>query len=329
MTEGGWIKVYCKMIDDPAFFNSTPAQYKVLMAVLFLASWKERKWDVLGHEFTLHPGEVFISSIELADRAGAGITRQIVRKAIVRFEKLGFWTIKRARRGMLISIVNWDKYQGIQSIENHIENQSGTNAGPNENQSGTNAGPANKEESKKVRIEEGKKGDPPSLLKILNSFETHHQTPELTAALVEWADMRRANGKPVSDKDLPELLRQLMEISGGDIARAIAIVRQSTGRKWNRFWELKQPAASIQPVRYPKPPRELSKGIPPPRPEDFPGDPVAFQEAMNGWAMLHGEENKAIKNRFNEPNEEEKAKILQSMGGKSYDGGGKYGTENS
>ena len=328
MEEGGWFKMYSKMIDDPAFFNSTPAQFKVLFGVLCLVTWKQRRWDVLGQEFTLQPGEVFISSYKLASRCGDGVTRDVVRKALIRFEKMGFWTLKRTQRGYIISVVNWGKYQGVKKEQTPTQPPWSPHADPKQPPWSPHADPTNKEDSKKVRIEEGKKGAPPSLLKILNSFETHHQTPELTAALVEWADMRRANGKPVSDKDLPELLRQLMEISGGDIARAIAIVRQSTGRKWNRFWELKQPAASIQPVRYPKPPRELPKGIPPPRPEDFPGDPVAFQEAMNGWAMLHGEENKAIKNRFNEPNEEEKAKILQSMGGKPY-GGGKYGTENS
>lgn len=326
MAEGRWVKLYQKMLDDPAFSNSTPAQFKVLITVLLLVTWTPYKWDVLGREFTLQPGEVFISTRDLADRAR--VTRQSVRSSLVRFEKLGFLTHKATHNGHLIHIVNWEKYQGNRAEANPQGNPRPTQDQPTGHPRPTQDQPNNNQEDKKIRRLEDKKGAPPSLLKILNSFETHHQTPELTAALVEWADMRRANGNPVSDKDLPELLRQLMEISGGDIARAIAIVRQSTGRKWNRFWELKQPAASIQPVRYPKPPRELPKGIPPPRPEDFPGDPVAFQEAMNGWAMLHGEENKAIKNRFNEPNEEEKAKILQSMDGKSY-GGGKYGTENS
>ena len=318
---GGWVKLYQKLLDDPAFFNSTPAQFKVFVTVLLLVTWTPYKWDVLGHEFTLQPGEVFISTRDLAYRAGDGVTREVVRKALVRFEKLGIWTLKRTQRGHLIHIVNWGKYQSNSNEQNPAENPSGTQGEPKQNPSGTQGEPNNKKEDKKIRRSEDKKGAPPSLLKILNSFESHHQTPELTSALVEWAEMRQSNGKPVIDKDLQELLRQLMEISGGDIARAIAIVRQSTDRKWNRFWELKQPPASFQPVRYPKPPRELPKGIPPPKPEDFPGDPVGFQEAMNGWALLHGEENKAIKHRLGEPDEAEKEKILLSMAGQDPTGG--------
>ena len=39
------------------------------------------------------------------------MSREVVRKALVRFEKLGFWTLKRTRKGTLIHIVNWRKYQ--------------------------------------------------------------------------------------------------------------------------------------------------------------------------------------------------------------------------
>lgn len=111
MAEGNWIKLYRKMIDDPIFVNSTGPQVKVLMTVMFLAAWAPKKWDVLGHEFTVQPGEVFISTRDLADRAGDDVSHKVVRGALARFEKLGFWTLKRAHTGTLIHIVNWRKYQ--------------------------------------------------------------------------------------------------------------------------------------------------------------------------------------------------------------------------
>ena len=111
MAEGNWIKLYRKMVDDPIFVNSTGPQVKVLLTVMFLAAWTPKKWDVLGHEFTIQPGEVFISAYELARRAGDDVSRDVVRKALVRFEKIGFWTLKRTHRGVLIHIVNWRKYQ--------------------------------------------------------------------------------------------------------------------------------------------------------------------------------------------------------------------------
>lgn len=111
MAEGNWIKLYRKMIDDPIFVNSTGPQVKVLLTVMFLAAWTPKKWDALGHEFTIQPGEVFISTRDLADRAGDDVSHKVVRGALARFEKLGFWTLKRAHTGTLIHIVNWRKYQ--------------------------------------------------------------------------------------------------------------------------------------------------------------------------------------------------------------------------
>ena len=157
MAEGNWIKLYRKMIDDPIFVNSTGPQVKVLMTVMFLAAWTPKKWDVLGHEFTIQPGEVFISSLELARRAGDDVSREVVRKALVRFEKLGFWTTKRTKRGVLIHIENWGKYQLYEDGENHMENQCRTIGEPMRNHRRTNAEPTNKKESKNsknVRREE-------------------------------------------------------------------------------------------------------------------------------------------------------------------------------
>ena len=148
MAEGNWIKLYRKMIDDPAFVNSTPAQVKVLLTVMFLAAWTPKKWDVLGHEFTIQPGEVFISTRDLAARAGDGVSREIVRKALVRFEKLGFWALKGTHNGMLIHIVNWRKYQLYDGKENPRENPRRTHAEPTENPCGTHGEPNNKKESK-------------------------------------------------------------------------------------------------------------------------------------------------------------------------------------
>ena len=142
MAEGNWIKLYRKMIDDPAFVNSTPAQVKVLLTVMFLAAWTPKKWDVLGHEFTIQPGEVFVSTRDLADRAGDGVSHKVVRGALERFEKLGFWTLKRARTGTLIHIVNWRKYQLYECVE-------GTGEGTARAQAGHTKGTAIK---KKVRI---------------------------------------------------------------------------------------------------------------------------------------------------------------------------------
>lgn len=250
MAEGNWIKLYRKMIDDPIFVNSTGPQVKVLMTVMFLAAWTPKKWDVLGHEFTIQPGDVFISTRDLADRAGDDVSREVVRKALVRFEKLGFWTLKRTRKGTLIHIVNWRKYQLYDSEWNPIENPRGTHREPTENPPRTHGEPNNKKESKNsknVRREEyntplppkGGKGEVASLFK---KFSGTNQ--ELLSALKEWQEMRKKGKKPLTEKAAELNLKDLQKLSGGDERLMVSIVLQSIKRGWQGFYALKEAQAA-------------------------------------------------------------------------------------
>lgn len=235
MAEGNWIKLYKKMIDDPAFVNSTGPQVKVLFTVMFLAAWTTKKWDVLGHEFTIQPGEVFISAYELARRAGDDVSRDVVRKALVRFEKLGFWTLKRTHRGVLIHIVNWRKYQ--------LSDEEQT---PEETPSSPQAAPTNKKESKNsknVRREEYNTPLPPKggkggVASLFEKFSGDNQ--ELLSALKEWQEMRKRMKKPLTEKAAELNLKDLQKLSGGDERQMAAIVLQSIKHGWQGFYVLKE-----------------------------------------------------------------------------------------
>lgn len=248
MAEGNWIKLYRKMIDDPAFVNSTPAQVKVLLTVMFLAAWAPKKWDVLGHEFTIQPGEIFISSLELARRAGDGVSRKVVRGALERFEKLGFWTIQRSKRGALIHIVNWGKYQLYESDEGQSMGHTRANGGPMEGHTRANGGPTNKKESKNsknVRREEytplPPKGGKGGVASLFEKFSGTNQ--ELLNALKEWHDMRKKMKKPLTEKAAELNLKDLQKLSGGDERLMVSIVLQSIKRGWQGFYALKEAQA--------------------------------------------------------------------------------------
>lgn len=250
MAEGNWIKLYRKMIDDPIFVNSTGPQVKVLLAVIFLAAWTPKKWDVLGHEFTIQPGEVFISTRDLADRAGDDVSREVVRKALVRFEKLGFWTLKRTRNGTLIHIVNWRKYQLYDSEGNPRENPRGTHGEPTENPRRTHGEPSNKKESKNsknVRREEYNTPLPPKRGKggVIPLFERFSSgNYDLLSALKEWQEMRIRMKKPLTEKAAELNLKDLQQLSGGDEQMMVAIVSQSIKRGWQGFYALKEAQAA-------------------------------------------------------------------------------------
>lgn len=246
MAEGNWIKLYRKMIDDPAFVNSTPAQVKVLLTVMFLAAWTPKKWDVLGHEFTIQPGEVFISTRDLADRAGDGVSHKVVRGALERFEKLGFWTLKRARTGTLIHIVNWRKYQLYECVEGTGEGTARAQAGHSEGTRRAHEGHNNKKESKNsknVRREEYNTPLPPKggkggVVSLFEKFSGDNQ--ELLSALNEWQEMRKRMKKPLTEKAAELNLKDLQKLSGGDERLMVSIVLQSIKRGWQGFYALKE-----------------------------------------------------------------------------------------
>lgn len=249
MAEGNWIKLYRKMVDDPIFVNSTGPQVKVLLTVMFLAAWTPKKWDVLGHEFTIQPGEVFISTRDLADRAGDDVSHKVVRGALARFEKLGFWTLKRARTGTLIHIVNWRKYQLYEGEVGTAKGTARAHEGHNEGTARAHEGHSNKKESKNsknVRREEYNTPLPPKGGKggVASLFEKFSGTNhELLSALKEWHDMRKKMKKPLTEKAAELNLKDLQKLSGGDERLMVSIVLQSIKRGWQGFYALKEAQA--------------------------------------------------------------------------------------
>lgn len=246
MAEGNWIKLYRKMVDDPIFVNSTGPQVKVLLTVMFLAAWTPKKWDVLGHEFTIQPGEVFVSTRDLADRAGDGVSHKVVRGALERFEKLGFWTLKRARTGTLIHIVNWRKYQLYECVEGTGEGTARAQAGHSEGTSRAHEGHSNKKESKNsknVRREEYNTPLPPKggkggVISLFEKFSGDNQ--ELLSALKEWQEMRKRMKKPLTEKAAELNLKDLQKLSDGDERQMADIVLQSIKHGWQGFYVLKE-----------------------------------------------------------------------------------------
>ena len=250
MAEGNWIKLYRKMIDDPIFVNSTGPQVKVLLTVMFLAAWTPKKWDVLGHEFTIQPGEVFISARDLADRAGDDVSRDVVRKALVRFENLGFWTLKSTRKGTLIHIVNWRKYQLYDDKETPREPPPRPHGDPTEPPPRPHGDPSNKKESKNsknVRREEYNtplppKGERGGVIPLFERFSSGNH--DLLSALKEWQEMRKRMKKPLTEKAAELNLKDLQQLSGGDEQMMVAIVSQSIKRGWQGFYALKEAQAA-------------------------------------------------------------------------------------
>jgi hypothetical protein len=76
-----------------------------------MANFRNKKWEWQGKPFECQPGQFITSLDSIAKCCGQGVTRQNIRTAIERFEKLEFLTNISTKTGRLITILNWELYQ--------------------------------------------------------------------------------------------------------------------------------------------------------------------------------------------------------------------------
>lgn len=327
---GNWFKLYRGILDNTAWAQGSNIQRVLMITLLAKAWWKPGKYIWAGRVVHMQPGQLITTITELTELCNASI--QTVRTALSNLEATGFLTCKSTNKGRLISIVNWAKYQQDRQETNRQDSNSSTgqqqathkNLTADQQAGNRLTSPYNMyknikegEEGKNIRREEGKKGAPSPVLEKIRDFESAHHSPALTAALVDWAGMRKADRCSVKAEDIPDLLQQVTDLSGGSVDKAVAIVRQSTDHHWKQFWALKDPPARASPSpRYPLVERADPSAPPPPRIEDYPGDPEGFRRDAAAWASAYGGYNRRIKKKYSEetPTEEERERILKAMG---------------
>ena len=122
-----WLKLHRELVDKPIWALSTPEQKTVLITLLMMVNHKPNSWEWKGQKFTCQPGQVVTSLDSIAAKCGRGVSIQNIRTALVRFEKLGFLTNESTKQGRLITVINWDSYQGKDDESNKDANNRLTN----------------------------------------------------------------------------------------------------------------------------------------------------------------------------------------------------------
>lgn len=144
---GGYVRLYRKILDNPAFRDVNEAMFFAYLVLL--ANWKAGEKRYEDRQYNLNRGDFVVGERRLAD--AFGWSHKKVRGLLGRLRAEGMITRKRtqhgAQRAPVISICNYDIYQA-QADEG--EPASGT-AGA---QGGHREGTANKEKEGK----EGKEG---------------------------------------------------------------------------------------------------------------------------------------------------------------------------
>lgn len=263
MKNEGFICLWRKTQYDPIWFNSTPEQKAIFITLLFMANWKEQKYDIFGDEVTLEAGSFVSSYTQIAELTGKGVSMQNVRTAIDRFEKMGFLTRKVTRRGSLINIVNWRKYQDKDYETNTPTNIELTSHQQAINKALTLNSHARKrtiQPSNQVTIKPSNQKDIPPYIpprgkdkaqedsfdaegsELISSFAGSNE--ELAEALRAWMDMRREMAKKrkevFSIRALKMALKNLHKVSGGSELKALEIVNRGVELSWKGFYPIRK-----------------------------------------------------------------------------------------
>jgi len=121
----GWVKLHRELMTKAIWQCSKPEQKVVLITILMLANHKDNQWLWQGEKFICHPGQFVTSISSLAELAGVSI--RSVRTAINNFQKLEFLTNKTTKKGRIITVCNWDKYQSFEEETDKQNDKQPTN----------------------------------------------------------------------------------------------------------------------------------------------------------------------------------------------------------
>jgi hypothetical protein len=97
-----------------------------------MANHEPASISIGGERVDLEPGEFWTSQESL--QKASDLTRKQIRVALANLQKLDFLAIKGAKRGTLITIMNWETYQSFAEGEGHQRGQAGAKRGPTEGQ---------------------------------------------------------------------------------------------------------------------------------------------------------------------------------------------------
>lgn len=227
----GWIKLYRRLFEHPVWLNSSLQTKAVLIAILGHARNKEISWDFHGDLITLKPGQLHVTWNKLIEWVGKGATRQGIRCALSRLERMDFITQTATQDGTLITIVNWGKFQGREETTT----QGTTHQQPTNNPVTTQENAIYNPQKKNSFKEEGKNV---RITPIVPFKEFSGDNTELYEALIGWAEMRKKIHKPLTERAVKLSLAKLQKLSGGNERVMVDIVNQSTMNSWQGLFPL-------------------------------------------------------------------------------------------
>jgi len=222
----GWIKLHRSFLDWEWFGDEKTV--KLFLYLLLKANHKDTKWR--GQ--LVQRGQLFTGRNLIAKDTGLSV--QSIRTSLKRLKSTNNITIKSTSKNSIITVINYDSYQGDSEQINQQINQQ-----PN-NQSTSNQPASNHiQECNKVKNEK-KKGFSPK--KFIVAYDWIN--PEIWS---EWIDFKKGKKAAVTERALKANIKKL-ESLGKDSANAI--IAKSLDAGWTDFYQLKEIEQPVKELKY-------------------------------------------------------------------------------
>lgn len=211
--DNSFVKLYRSLLDWEWWDDKNTT--RLFMTLLLSVNWKEKQW----HGMTIKAGSMFTSLESLAKKSG--LTLSQTRTSLNKLKMTGEITSTIARKGQLVTIENWAKFQGgTEKIACKMTcNNTGTSQDNRKQVATTKERKERKESKKDIYI-----GLSDNLVKALKDFES----------------MRNRIKAPLNtDRSKQMLLTKLTKLAGDDDDLKVAILEQSIFNNWKGVYELK------------------------------------------------------------------------------------------
>lgn len=238
-----WIKIHTKLLDWE--WASCPETMALWIHILLRANYEDKRWQGI----TIPRGSFVTSVDNLATTTG--LSAQQVRTSLKRLISTSEITSKSTNRFTIITVCKYDSYQLNEESINKQINEPNNNQATNEQQT-DNKQITTTADIKNTRYKESISSDIDEKVSELESaakkvtcqkrdaIDTSFVDEELRPIFLRFLEMRKKIGKPLkTPKGIHDRYNNLIKLSGGDTALAIAIAEQTLSHEWQDFYELK------------------------------------------------------------------------------------------
>lgn len=247
MNTQGWIKFFRSMLEWE--WHDNPVMVSVWLHLLLMANHSETSW----HGETIGRGQVVLSLHGFADLCGISVKQ--LRNAFERLEKSSQIVRKGANAYTLITICNFDKYQGSESEQGQTEGKQRANEGQTKGKQRANEGQHNKNEENINKLINQEKKETPSIAcacaREKVGFEVFGEFGNVQLKPVELRTLNERFGEDAVNAAIADLSLKLADGSTQSINHFATLLYWLSCRKSNiggaaRF---NRPAAETDPNR--------------------------------------------------------------------------------